>query len=121
MIATDEKLVVKEFKKGDKTVGTYVGGMPTEAGEDMLIASAYGIYADLFDKGNYYQCPVVQSTNTGSGKFLDFLLALKAGLDKPVYFCSITNQRIYKYLEKAGIGVVVDGKFYKVQAKEAIK
>ena len=113
-----EKLKLKKFKKGDKTVGTYVGDMPTEAGSDMYIASAYGIYADVFDKGKYYQVPNVFSKNPGSGYFLDFLITLKRGLDKPVYFCTITNMGIYKYLERSGIGVVKqEGKkkiFYKV-------
>lgn len=80
--------------------------MSTVAGENLTVASAYGIYADVFDKGTYYQVPNVVSMNKGSGRFLDFLITLKRGLDKPVYFCTITNMGIYKYLHRADIGVV---------------
>ena len=115
------KLHIKKYRKGDKIAGIYMG-LTTKAGESMYVADAYGIYADLFDKGKFYQCPNVQSEKPGSGKFLDFLNVLKRDLDKPVYFCTIVNNGIYKYLEKAGIGVVVyDGKkpvFYKVQTKK---
>lgn len=98
-----ENLVLKKYKKGDKIAGIYL----TEfAGENMQVASAYGIYADVFDKGTYYQVPNVVSMNKGSGRFLDFLITLKRGLDKPVYFTTITNQGIYKYLCFADIGVV---------------
>jgi hypothetical protein len=99
-----EKLKLKKYKKGDKLVGTYLGEV---AGEDLQIGSAYGIHADIFDKGKYYQVPNVWSENKGSGMFLYFLVALKQGLDKPVYFCTITNMGLYKYLHKAGIGEVV--------------
>lgn len=115
------KLHIKKYRKGDKIAGIYMG-LTTKAGESMYVADAYGIYADLFDKGKFYQCPNVQSEKPGSGKFLDFLNVLKRDLDKPVYFCTIVNHGIYKYLEKADIGVVVyDGKkpvFYKVQTKK---
>ena len=110
---------IKKYKKGDKMVGIY-GGFPITAGENMYVASAYNIYADLFDKGSYYICPNVQSMKKGSGFFLDFLITLKRGLDKPVFFTTITNQGLYKYLEKADIGVMVEkGKkknFYKVES-----
>lgn len=100
-----EQLKLKKFKKGDKMAGVYFG-LPTTAGDDLQVASAYGIYADVFDKGTYYQVPNVVSMNKGSGRFLDFLITLKRGLDKPVYFCTITNMGIYKYLHRADIGVV---------------
>lgn len=115
-----ENLKIKKYKKGDKMAGIYLQ-FPIKAGEDMCVVNAYGIYADLFDKGKFYICPNVQSMNKGSGRFLDFLITLRRGLDKPVFFATITNQGIYKYLEKAGIGVVKDGKnkrkfiFYKIQ------
>ena len=113
-----EKLNLKKYKKGDKIAGTYLGEI---AGEDLQVASAYNIHADVFDKGKFYQVPNVYSLKKGSGNFLKFLIALKKGLDKPVYFCTITNQKIYKYLQKADIGVVqnVKGKpaFYKVVDK----
>jgi len=100
-----EQLKLKKYKKGDKLAGVYLG-MSTVAGENLTVASAYGIYADVFDKGTYYQVPNVVSMNKGSGRFLDFLITLKRGLDKPVYFCTITNMGIYKYLHRADIGVV---------------
>lgn len=100
-----EQLKLKKFKKGDKLVGMYVG-LPTTAGDDLQIASAYEIYADVFDKGKYYQVPNVVSMNKGSGRFLDFLITLKRGLDKPVFFCTITNMGLYKYLHRADIGIV---------------
>lgn len=114
-----EQLKLKKFKKGDKMAGVYVG-LPMTAGEDLQVASAYEIYADVFDKGTFYQVPNVVSMNKGSGRFLDFLITLKRGLDKPVYFCTITNMGI-KYLHRADIGVVkYDGKgknpkFYAVE------
>jgi hypothetical protein len=100
-----EQLEIKRYKKGEKikTAGIYLKEV---AGADLSICSAYGIYADVFDKGKYYQVPNVLSLNKGSGKFLDFLITLKRGLDKPIYFCAITNMGIYKYLHFAGIGVV---------------
>ena len=117
------KLNIRKYRKGQKIAGIYIG-LSTTAGESMYIADAYGIYADLFDKGKFYQCPNVQSEKPGSGKFLDFLKVLKRDLDKPVYFCTIVNNGIYKYLQQAGIGVVVyDGKkpvFYKVEAKKQL-
>lgn len=111
-----ENLVLKKYKKGDKIAGIYLTSF---AGKDMYVASAYGIYADVFDKGTYYQVPNVVSMNKGSGRFLDFLITLKRGLDKPVYFTSITNQGIYKYLCFADVGVVQyknsRPSFYKVE------
>lgn len=100
-----EQLTLKKYKRGDKLAGVYLG-MPTVAGDDLQVASAYGIYADVFDKGTYYQVPNVVSMNKGSGRFLDFLITLKRGLDKPVFFCTITNMGLYKYLHRADIGVV---------------
>lgn len=100
-----EQLSLKKYKKGDKLAGVYVG-MPTIAGANLMVASAYGIYADVFDKGTYYQVPNVVSMNKGSGRFLDFLITLKRGLDKPVFFCTITNMGLYKYLHRADIGIV---------------
>lgn len=109
-------LEVREFKKGDKLSGIY--GMGMVAGDDIKIASAYGIHADLFDMGEYYQCPNVLSENQGSGNFLEFLKELKSGMDKPVYFVNITNQHLYKYLSWAGIGVKAeDGNFYEVRLR----
>lgn len=102
-----EQLKLKKFKKGDKMAGVYAGGLKMQAGENLQVASAYGIYADVFDKGTYYQVPNVVSMNKGSGRFLDFLITLKRGLDKPVFFCTITNSGLYKYLNRADIGVVV--------------
>jgi len=93
-----------KYKKGDKIAGCYLGSF---AGEDLQVASAYNIHADIFNKGKYYQCPNVVSLKKGSGKFLDFLKLLKKTLDKPIFFCTITNEGIYKYLKKAGIGIVV--------------
>ena len=110
------KLNWRIYKKGEKIVGTYLNEI---AGDNLQIATAWGISADIFDKGKYYQCPNVVSENKGSGKFLDFLKLLKKTLDKPIYFCAVVNQRIYKYLEKADIGVVVykgeTPQFYKVK------
>jgi len=115
---TPKKLKLKKYKKGDEIVGQYFRKI---AGEDLQVASAYEIYADVFDEGNFYQVPNVFSKNKGSGKFLDFLKALKSGLDKPVYFCTITNSGIYKYLNKAGIGVVLyknnKPQFYSIETK----
>lgn len=114
-----EKLKLKKYKKGDKMVGVY-SGFPIKAGENMYVASAYNIYADIFDKGSYYICPNVESAKRGSGRFLDFLITLKRGLDKPVFFATITNQGLYKYLEKADIGVMLEvggkRKFYKIES-----
>lgn len=101
-----EQLKLKKYKKGEKLAGIYVGGPTSFAGEDLYIASAYGIYADVFDKGRYYQVPNIMSIKPGSGRLLDFLVTLKRGLDKPVYFCTITNDGMYKYLYKADIGIV---------------
>ena len=123
-----EQLTIMPYKKGEKiektstakTAGVYLNEI---AGKDLKICSAYGIYADVFDKGKYYQVPNVISLNKGSGRFLDFLITLKRGLDKPVYFCTITNMGIYKYLHRAGIGVVQhkNGKasFYEVETMVA--
>lgn len=116
---TGTKLKIQKYKKGDKTAGIYCG-FPMTAGEDMSIVSAYGIYADVFDKGKYYQIPNVQSKKPGSGRFSQFLEVLKT-LDKPVYFCSVVNQHLYKYLSEAKIGVVVDGNFYQVQIQDKVK
>lgn len=116
------ELSIKRYKKGDKLAGQYGSGLDVQAEQDLSIASAYGIHADLFDMGLYYQCPSVYSESPGSGHFLEFLRALKAGLDKPVYFVNVTNQHIYKYLARADIGVkVAEDDFRKVviQEKEA--
>jgi len=109
-----EKLKLKKYKKGDKLVGTYLGEI---AGDDLQIGSAYSIHADIFDKGKFYQVPNVWSENKGSGYFLDFLIALKRGLDKPVYFCTITNIGLYKYLHRADVGVVE----YKKKKPQSLK
>lgn len=118
----EEKLQIEKYKKGQTiTAGIYIN-FPVKAGAKMMVVNAYGIYADVFDREKYYHVPNVQSKKPGSGKFYDFLLALKKGLDKPVYFTTITNQGIYKYLEKADIGVVVydSGKpmFYNVKVQK---
>lgn len=118
-----ENLKITKYKKGQKikTAGVYLTEI---AGDNLLICSAYGIHADVFDQGKYYQVPNVFSLNKGSGRFLDFLITLKRGLDKPVYFTCITNMGIYKHLHFAGIGVVeYKGKkpvFYRLEPKIAL-
>lgn len=113
-----EQMKFKKYKKGQKMAGIYLG-LSQSAGENMHVASAYEIYADVFDKGKYYQVPNIVSMNKGSGKLLDFLITLKRSLDKPVFFCTITNQGMYKYLCQSRIGIVEyqgkKPKFYSVK------
>lgn len=108
---------LKAYKK-DQEIKCY--GMPTIAGQDMLVASQFGIYADIFDEGSYYVCPSVVSTDPGSGKFPEFLESLKLALDKPIYFASVINKGIYPHLAKAGIGIVKDGDLYNLERKEDV-
>ena len=77
-----------KFKKGEST-----GPMMT-AGQDMIIAEEFGIEADIFDCGKYYQCPNVLSKTPGSGKFSEFLGNLKRTLDKPVVFESDIDKEL---------------------------
>lgn len=112
-------MTITKYKKGDKIAGVYLA---TFAGDNMYVAEEFGIMADIFDKKSHFECPNIYSKKKGSGKLLEFLTHLKNSLDKPIYFTAITNQGIYKYLQKADIGVAIyDGPkpvFYKVTLKD---
>jgi hypothetical protein len=76
------------------------------------------------DTGEYfYQCPLIESRESGTGKFGDWLVSVNNFCRKrkmKFALANITNQRLYKYLEKYDIPVAVDYRLYKVQIKEKI-
>ena len=74
------------------------------------------------DTGEYfYQCPLIEARETGTGKFGEWLKTVKEFVEKKYkakfVLTSITNQRLYKYCEKCNIEIAVDGRLYKVKIK----
>lgn len=103
-------MTITEYKNGLRVAGIYPQGVPRALSK---IARQGDIMADLFDYGDYYVVPNVHSDEPGSGKFLEFLTDLKESVEKPVVFALVTNQRLFKYLEAAGIDYLHRGQIYK--------
>ena len=75
------------------------------------VARHYGITAEMFAKGKLMVCPQVFSKNPGSGKFGAFLDDLKAScsaMGMTLAFACITNEGLYKYMERHKIPVLTN-------------
>ena len=84
---------IKHYKKGERIDAMSV------AGEDMIVCGEFGIKADLFKISGGYQIPVIESSNIGSGKCLEFLNNIKKEFGD-IWFCSIVNERFRRFLIK---------------------
>lgn len=81
------------------------------------IAKKFGITAEMYVMGTFMVCPMVYAHNPGSGKFDEFLDELKASCKEmrmELVFASITNQGLYKYMERHEIPVLVNGELHNV-------
>jgi hypothetical protein len=91
----------------------------------------FGIVGSLFkvkdktfpEKDNYfYQCPLIEARETGTGKFGEWLQNVKGYVERELRsklaLCNITNQNLYKYCEQCDVPVAVDGVLYKVAIKQ---
>ncbi|MCK9578742.1 hypothetical protein M0R01_04630 [bacterium] len=67
----------------------------------------------------FYQCPLIEARETGTGKFGEWLKNVKDFVRKefnsPLALATITNQHLYKYCEKYDVNVAVDDRLYKVK------
>ncbi|MCK4822909.1 hypothetical protein KA005_44525 [bacterium] len=82
----------------------------------------FGIIGSLFKKKGFYQCPLIESREQGTGKFGEWLQNVKhyvaTVLNSRLALINITNQHLYKYCEKYEVPVAVDGNLYRVQVKK---
>ena len=85
----------KFYKKGDKI------DMMSYAGEDMWRYEAYGVWGDVFIRGNKAIIPVVFSENQGQGNFKKWLDEIEKEF-KVVQFNTIINADLARYLLKRG-------------------
>lgn len=70
-------------------------------------------------KRYFYQCPLIEARETGTGKFGEWLKIVKEFCWKefkaPFALTNITNQHLYKYCIEQDIPVAVDDRLYKVK------
>lgn len=91
-------MTIKFFKKGDP-----VDSMST-AGADMYQYTEFGITADVFETEKGWEIPMIHSENPGSGRFPDFLEALKKeAKGKRIIINTVVNERIKSHFLRAGI------------------
>lgn len=88
---------VRHIKKGQMV------DMTCRAGADMAQYEWGGIVADVFDSGDHYDIPVIQSFAPGSGKLDEFLKVLREELKKPIMFRTVVNPGLARHLVKNGI------------------
>jgi hypothetical protein len=69
----------------------------------------------------FYQCPLIEARETGTGKFGEWLQNVKAFVrkefDAPFALTNITNQHLYKYCMKYNVPVAVEYRLYNVEVK----
>jgi len=85
----------------------------------------FGIVGYLYKMKNketgeyFYQCPLIQARETGTGKFEEWLNTIKKFVrDKfnaEFTLTNVTNQRLYKYCEKCNVKIAIDEIFYDVK------
>ena len=72
---------------------------------------------------HYIQCSLVEARETGTGKFGEWLESVKAFCatkhHAPFALATITNQGLYKHLQRHGVFVAVGGMLYTVKRQES--
>jgi|TARA_Y100000310_G_C20704007_1_gene833002 hypothetical protein len=101
------------------------------AGGDEIMVEQYGIIGHLTKKYRkdtkkkeaYYECSLIESRETGTGKFGEWLNSVKNFVRKKYKsefaVASVTNQPLYKYFMRHSIYVAVDGILCKVKLKNS--
>jgi len=122
----------KDFSKFKWRVckaGEAVNPILLSSGEEIEVEQ-FGIVGYLWKVKNktkghkdeyFYQCPLVDSKEPGTGKFREWLRNVKKFVreefDSSFAMCNITNQKLYKHFMEEDISVAVKDVLFKIQMK----
>ena len=102
---------------------SYATGGEIEIEQFGIIGWLYKVENKAKDRSKkyYYQCPLIEARETGTGKFGDWLDSVKKFVKEKYNtefaLCTITNGRLYRYCYDHNIPVAVNNILYKVKIK----
>jgi hypothetical protein len=96
-----EAVTLEAYNRGDRM--QRIRGRHGIADVPFTVARGKGFSADLYDEGDKWVCPNIESIAPGSGRFDEFIDALTRILEKPLVFASVINPRLKAHLERRGI------------------
>lgn len=92
-----DELKIRHFEEGEQVDALSV------AGQDFTQYTVWPITAQVFEVGDEYWIPLIDSADMGSGTLGNFLTILQQHLGKPPIFINVINSRLRKKLEGMGI------------------